>query len=271
MALIDSLSREEKEDIARAFTLYFELINLAEEHNRVRVLRERERQAHPEPLKESVASAIAALHQQGVPEQTVAQLLADMQVELVFTAHPTEARRRTILSKLRRIASYLDELDFQDLLPAARDDLLDKIRAEVTALWVTDRSRSVKPTVTDEVRTGLYYLQTTLWEVVPQVYRALDKALATHYPNLSPPPRFLTFGSWMGGDRDGNPNVTTEVTAETIYFHHRLAAERHRLVARDLDRAMSISNRFVEPPPEINDLLVELSIGAVSGHLDYLR
>lgn len=272
MALIDNLSREEKEDIARAFTVYFELINLAEEHHRMRVLRERERQAGREPLKESIAGAIATFHRQGVDAQTLAQLLADLQIELVFTAHPTEARRRTILSKLRRIAGYLDQLDFPDLLSSAQeDDLNAALRAEVTALWVTERSRTMQPTVTDEVRTGLYYLQTTIWEVVPQIHRALTNALKQYYPTLPPPQRFLSFGSWMGGDRDGNPNVTTSVTAETIYFHHRLAAERHSQVARALDRSMSISNRLVEPSPELLSLLEELSQGRVSDHVAYLQ
>ncbi|MCB0162957.1 MAG: phosphoenolpyruvate carboxylase, partial [Anaerolineae bacterium] len=134
-ALVDSLTLSEKEMVARSFTTYFELINLVEEHHRVRILRDREREAHPLPLKESIADAIRQLHELGVDEATMAQLLADLHIELVFTAHPTEARRRTILSKLRRIGQALYDREVRDMLPATFEELMANIRAEVTTLW----------------------------------------------------------------------------------------------------------------------------------------
>jgi phosphoenolpyruvate carboxylase len=256
--VVTGMSLVEAESVARAFTVYFELINLAEEQQRVRVLRRREREAYPLPLKESIATAVATLHQIGVNEYEMGQLLNRLHIELVFTAHPTQAKRRTILSKLQRIGEALTELDERDLLPSERRDLLTQITAEVTALWLTDHSRTDKPTVTDEVRTGLFYLDATLWDVLPQLYDEMGRALADHYPKLASPARFLTFGSWMGGDRDGNPFVTSNVTAETLRLHRGLVVERHRAMARQLTRSLSVSSELASISPELTKALDEV-------------
>ncbi len=268
-SLIQSLDPAEAELVARSFTTYFELINLAEEQQRVRVLREREREAHPQPLPESIATAIATLRQAGVDEFEMERLLERLHIELVFTAHPTQAKRRTVLSKLRRLAEALDDLSTRDLLPAEYELLKEQITAEVTLLWLTDRSRTTKPTVTDEVRTGLYYFDITLWDVLPQIYRHMADALAQHYPKLKLPPRFLTFGSWIGGDRDGNPNVTVEVTAESLRLHRGLAVERHRAAARELDRSLSISEELAPISPEVKQAVPEDD--ELTRHLAFLR
>jgi phosphoenolpyruvate carboxylase len=186
--LVNEISLEEVEQVARSFTLYFELINLAEEQHRVRVLRDRERQAHPRPLGESIPEAIERLRLLGVDEFEMRDLLERLHIELVFTAHPTQAKRRTVLAKLRRIAHALTELDARDLTPGEEEAILRELQAEITLLWVTDRSRSDKPRVTDEVRTGLYYFDITIWDVAPQIYGEMARALAEHYPNLSRPP-----------------------------------------------------------------------------------
>ncbi len=268
--LVDLLPVAAKEFVARAFTIYFELINLAEEHHRVRVLREREAQAHPNPLKESIAAALATLREMGVDEQRVKRLLESLRIEMVFTAHPTEARRRTVVSKLRRIAQILYDTEVRDLLPAEYEAAVAKIKAEVTALWVTQRSRTLRPTVNDEVRSGLYYFDTTLWNVVPQVYQSLNRALAQFYPGLQPPTAFLTFGSWIGGDRDGNPNVTTETTALALSFHRRLAAQHHQQVAQALSRSISVSDRLADISPEIKAMLDAIPREQMSDHMAYL-
>ena len=118
-----------------------------------------------------------------------------------------------------------------------------------------DRSRVAKPTVTDEVRTGLFYLDTTLWDVIPFVYEDMATSLAHYYPSLQMPKRFLTFGSWIGGDRDGNPNVTADVTAETLRLHRGLALERHRDASRTLDRSLSVSDRLTDIDEELIEAL----------------
>jgi phosphoenolpyruvate carboxylase len=270
VSLLDNLSVAEIEAVARAFTIYFELVNVAEETHRVRVLRRREREAHPRPLKGSLAAAVATLWDKGFQESEMARLLDQLHIELVFTAHPTEAKRRSILSKMRRIAQALTELEVRDLLPAEEEALRNQIRAEITSLWLTERTRTAKPTVTDEVRTGLYYFDTTLWEAVPAVYAALDHALARYYPNLTPPAHFLSFGSWVGGDRDGNPNVTTEVTAETLRLHFGQAVERHRFSARELERSLSFSERLMQVSPALKDSLATTQPRA-SDHVAYLK
>jgi len=268
--LVNLLPIDDMERVARAFTIYFDLVNLAEEHHRIRVLREREREAHPEQLlDESIMAAVAELHRLGVDEPGMAKILANLNIELVFTAHPTQVKRRSIFSKLRRIARSLYDIEIRDLLQSERETLLDAIRAEITALWVTERGRTTKPTVPDEVRTGLYYFNNTLWEVIPQVYRSLARALSTYYPGLSLPASFLTFGSWIGGDRDGNPFVTAKITAQTLQLHRRLAAERHEVVARPLSRMLSISNRLVEISPKLLATLEAYEPGS-SSHLSYL-
>jgi phosphoenolpyruvate carboxylase len=267
--LVAGLDLTEAEAMARAFTIYFELINLAEEQQRIRVLRQRVQEAHPMPLRESIATAVATLRQMGLDEYEMGQLLDRLHIELVFTAHPTQAKRRTILSKLQRVGAALTELDERDLLPAERRDLLTQITAEVTALWLTDYSRTDKPTVTDEVRTGLYYFDTTIWDVLPQLYAEMGRALAEHYPNLALPPRFLTFGSWMGGDRDGNPFVTSDVTAETLRLHRGLAVERHRAMARQLTRSLSVSSELAPISPELTQALAE--VHGRSDHITFLQ
>ena len=249
--IVDQLSLEEADLIARSFAIYFELVNLAEEQHRVAVLREREREAHPRPLPQSIAAGIAALRQMGLDEFEMAELLANMNVDLVFTAHPTQAKRRTVIAKLRRLSKALTDLQERDLLPAERRLAERQIMAEVIVLWVTDHSRTNQLTVTDEVRTGLYYFDITLWDVVPAIYEAMREALAVHYPTLTPPERFLTFGSWIGGDRDGNPNVTADITAETLRLHRGLALERHRAATRVLDRSLSVSDRLTTISPAL--------------------
>jgi phosphoenolpyruvate carboxylase len=267
--LIRSLDVAEAELVARAFTVYFELINLAEEQHRVRMLRNKEREVHPRPMSESVAAAVSELRQMGLDEFEMAELLERLHIELVFTAHPTQAKRRTVLSKLRRIAHALAELDVRDLVPAERREILAHVTAEITSLWLTDRSRTDRIAVTDEVRTGLFYFDTTLWHVVPQLYAEMARALEEHYPNLRLPSRFLSFGSWIGGDRDGNPNVTPDVTAEALRLHRGLAVEKHRATARRLNRSLSISQELATISPKLLEALA--TAGKHSEHVDYLR
>jgi phosphoenolpyruvate carboxylase len=265
--LVGAFSLAEAEDLARAFTTYFELINLAEENHRLRILRQRERLAYPKPPAESIAEAVAEMRANGVEEDEMADLLARLHIELVFTAHPTEPKRRSVLGKLRRIADYLVQLERFDPSPSEERSLHANILAEVTALWLTERSRTRKPEVTDEVRTGLQYFETAIWNVVPQIYRSLGDALAQHYPNLRIPERFLTFGSWIGGDRDGNPYVTGAVTAETLRLHRGLAVEHHRAEAHRLSRILSLSSRLSPPSPALQ---AELDAADLTDHVAFL-
>ena len=270
MQRVAQLDPGEAEMIGRAFTMYFALVNLAEEHHRVRVLRHREREAYPMPRSESLADAIATMWRAGVEEHEMAQLLDKLHIELVFTAHPTEAKRRTNLSKLERIGQALYDRELHDLLPNELDANLERISAEVTALWVTEFSRTRKPTVPDEVRTGLFFIDSTLWDAIPRIYESMEKALAEYYPNLETPRRFLTLGSWIGGDRDGNPFVTTPVTAETLRLHRGLAVEKHRAAASTLNRVLSMSARLTTVDQALLDAL-EQAGRRDSDHLKFIQ
>ncbi|MEK6574278.1 MAG: phosphoenolpyruvate carboxylase [Chloroflexota bacterium] len=249
------LSPEVSRAAAAAFTLYFDLINVAEESQRVSALRQRERERHPVPSGESVADTISLLKKLGVTAGQMKALLDDLHIELVLTAHPTEAKRRTLLSKLERIARHVQLLREGNPLPREHDDAVATLRAEITSMWLSDRARTARPAVTDEVRTGLYFVDEIFWDALPRIYADLDAALAQHYPGLSAPPRWLTLASWVGGDRDGNPNVTAAVTAETLRLHRGLAVEKHRRTLQDLARRLSVSGRRVPMPQALRDWL----------------
>ena len=267
--LVSELPLERTENLARAYTTYFELINAAEANHRTRITRERERNTALSGFNKSIAVAIEELWKTGVSTNEMQDLLNRLHIELVFTAHPTEAKRRTVLSKLLRIGRILYDLETQDLLPRELDDLSYKLQAEVTSLWLTGRTREKKPTVDDEVRVGLFYFQEVIWDVIPRVYKAMNQALAKFYPTVTPPNRFLTFGSWMGGDRDGNPNVVASVTAETLRLHRGLALEQHHKAAHLLGRSLSISERL---KPISADLKEELDsrLHELDEHVAYL-
>jgi phosphoenolpyruvate carboxylase len=233
---------------ASAFALYFDLVNLAEEAHRIQALRERERALGGAPIGESIGAAVERLHAGGVTEPEMAELVGHLDVELVLTAHPTEAKRRTVLSKLSRIAELVRRLQSPDLLPREREATTAALEAEATALWLTDRARTVHPAVPDEVRTGLYFVDAVFWDAVPRIMAELETALAERYPTVEPPRRWLTLASWIGGDRDGNPAVVATVTAETLRLHRGLAVERHRRSLQDLARRLSVSGRRCPPP-----------------------
>ena len=258
-AVVQKLTPAEAARMAMAFTVYFELVNLAEETHRVRILRRRRHAQYAvpgtPPMKETIWAALRELKEQGVPPETVQHILNQLSIELVFTAHPTEAKRRTMLNKLQRLSHRLQNPE------ALIDDEVTGIEnpraleREVTSLWLTDRSRSARPEVTDEVLTGLWYFDTTLWNTLPLLRDELERALADTYPGLKAPARWITFGSWMGGDRDGNPNVTPAVTAKTLMLHRQLALDKLEDSLRELSRLLSVSSRLDGISPELQKLV----------------
>ena len=270
VAQIASHDLQTLELIALAFTAYFDLINLAEEQHRVRVLRARERAPNDRARDESLARALQEFRAQNISAARVAALLERLHVELVFTAHPTEAKRRTILSKLERMATYLYELDRTDLVPHERAAYENQLRAEIHSLWLTDRSRSTRPEVADEVRTGLFFFETTLWEIVPRLYAELRDALAEQYPDVAMPARFLSFGSWIGGDRDGNPFVTAAVTAEALRLNRGLAIENYRAAVRALERDLTVSDHRVRVTNALRESL-QRDLEQPHAHLKFLN
>ncbi len=266
---VSALSTEEARAVAAAFTLYFDLVNLAEESYRVSMIRRQAAENYPRPVHDSIEEAVQILHERGVTAAQMEQLLQNLSIELVLTAHPTEAKRRTILSKMQRIAQILYAVERFDLTPVEQERYHKDLHAEITAFWLTERARTIQPAVTDEVRTGLYFIDEVFWAAVPQIYEDLDKALQRYYPGLAARPGWLRLASWIGGDRDGNPNVTTEVTAETLRLHRGLAVEKHRVAFTDLARRLSMSERRVQPPRELITWFE--SRRPLPGHVAYLE
>ena len=179
----------------------------------------------------------------GTAADDVQQLLDRLDIELVLTAHPTEAKRRSIRGKLRQLRELLQRLDGCDLLPREAADLCVRLQAELTKLWQTDFVRPWPPTVIQEVQRGLSIMP-VLWEVVPDVVQDLRRALAEFYPGqtLDVPP-FLRFASWIGGDRDGHPGVTAEVTEQTLVWLRRAAVGQQRETVCHLFGSLSLSSR----------------------------
>jgi phosphoenolpyruvate carboxylase len=270
---VAELTPREAYEVAMAFTTYFELANLCEEHHRVRRLRQRRyaMQTGTGPaLRESIESAVSSLKASGVTDVEMQELLDRMSIEIVLTAHPTESKRRTMLSKLQRIRELLWRREREAQLDPSVDDwsageIDAEIKREIASLWLTDRSRSIQPLVTDEVRTGLWYFDTSLWDVLPRLHKDMQAALARHFPGVRAPDAWLRFGSWIGGDRDGNPNVTTYATAETLHFHRRAALDKVQEAARVLSREISVSTRRDGVDATVLALLEE--IGDSSTHV----
>jgi phosphoenolpyruvate carboxylase len=224
-ALVASWSLDRADQVARAFAVYFHLANLAEEHQRIRILRERD--TGQQPVRESLDAAVAELGHD-VGHEHLVQLLASLRVHLVLTAHPTEARRRAVVSALRRVSELLDVLDDPRTGAADRTETRRVLHENIDLLWRTSQLRVKAMDPIDEVRTVMAAFDETLFRVVPVVYRELDRALAGPASGQTPSqvPAFLRFGSWVGADRDGNPFVTAQVTREAaaIQAEHALRA-----------------------------------------------
>ncbi|MDQ3266954.1 MAG: phosphoenolpyruvate carboxylase [Myxococcota bacterium] len=241
--------------LARTFTAHFLLINAAEEQHRIRVLRQRDNPSSP-PAG-SIAAAVQALRESGVSAAELQGLLDQGLVMPVLTAHPSEARRATVLDHLQDLAVALDQLDDPRVQGRARERLIEALRSSVLALEVTDEARAHRPTPLDEVSAGLHVFERTLMDAIPRIYRALEDALERYYPGQSfQVPSFLRFGTWIGGDRDGNPNVTAEITRAA--FSRQRATAIGRLV-RDVEalgRELSVSAaRAGEVPPALAEAI----------------
>ncbi|MFL5271152.1 MAG: phosphoenolpyruvate carboxylase [Anaeromyxobacteraceae bacterium] len=240
-ASIAALGVEDLALLASAFTHFFHLINAAEEQHRIRVLRGRDRPGAP-PAG-SVAAGCRELAAAGAQPEDVQRLLDRLLVMPVLTAHPTEARRRTVLDHLGRVSGALDALDDRRAGARDRDRTLERLREAVAALVATSEARAVRPSVLDEVRAGTAVFERTLLDAVPAVYRALEDGLAAAFPGV--PFRvgaFLRFGTWIGGDRDGNPNVTAEVTRAALERQRAVALRAHQADAAALERELSVAH-----------------------------
>ncbi len=241
--------------LCRAFSIFFDLANLAEDRHRVRVLRQREREREPSPRRESIRAAIAGLKSRGMSVDELREVLRGSLIEPVFTAHPTEAKRRAVRMKLRRIRKLLEERQTGELLAREQARLRRDISSELTALWETDLLRADRPTVMEEMERSLFVLD-SLWLVVPGLAEDLEQALGEHYPELvEEVPTLFRFGTWIGGDRDGNPFVTASVTAATLDRLRQFTLSKHREKARELMEVLTQSSLLVPMDQRLIDRL----------------
>lgn len=211
-ALVDGWTLERAGQVARAFTVYFHLTNLAEEHHRIRTLRERDT---GDTVPGSVAAAIEQIEASG--DGRLDGIIEGLEFRPVFTAHPTEARRRAVVTAIQRISDLLTHLNEA---PGAseREETERSLREEIDLLWRTALRRHTQLDPLDEVRTAMAAFDETIFRVVPHIYRSLDRALDGAETGTRPPKArpYLRFGSWIGGDRDGNPYVTAQVTRDAV-------------------------------------------------------
>ena len=212
---LENLPLDSKNVLIKAFSNYFQLINIAEDLQRIRVIRQRESKG---TLRESIVNAIRTLHKSGKTAEQVRSLLEQTRLRLVLTAHPSEAKRQEVLIKLRHIAQMMEMRDRHSLLPRELRKLERDLAEEVEELWQTRQVRASKKQVSDEVDFGIYFIRSVIVDVVIDVYEDLQLALERYYPDedWSELPPVLRYSSWIGGDRDGNPNVTTDVTLQTL-------------------------------------------------------
>ncbi len=252
--------------LARAFSFYFELINLAETNHR-----KRRRISHQ--LNEGVSATSSAargdlrgtlrrLRQAGISAEQAHTLLSHICISPVFTAHPTEVARRSVMFKRRRISDLLEQLDRIPVPEAQLDSLERDLTAEITALWQTDDVRSARPTVRDEIRMALDYYESSLFDTLPVLYGEVAAALAQEYPeahetapDLTDLPQLVSFGSWIGGDRDGNPFVTPQATRDALAMAHALLLTHYRRRLQNLFEQLGSSTQQVPVSAEVNALL----------------
>ncbi|GIH89641.1 phosphoenolpyruvate carboxylase [Planobispora siamensis] len=235
--------------IARAFTCYFHLANLAEEHFRIRTLRVRD--TGEEPLPESLAQAV---HELG--DERVTELVDGLRLHPVLTAHPTEARRRAVVTAIQRVSAQLAAYNSPERGAAERAETRRRLLEEIDLLWRTAQLRHTKLDPLDEVRTAMAAFDETLFRMVPQVYRSLDAALGGDTGTREPLTRaFIRYGSWIGGDRDGNPNVTAKVTRDAV-----LIQSEHVLIALEnatsrIGRSLTVTAEYTPASPQLRAAL----------------
>jgi phosphoenolpyruvate carboxylase len=246
--------------LARAFSFYFELINLAETNHRKRRRLSSALNPSSTPQRGSLRGALRQLKLAGVAAPQALELLKKVCISPVFTAHPTEVARRSVMFKRRRISDLLERLD-RIPVPAAELDSLERdVLAEITALWQTDDVRSERPTVRDEIRMALDYYESSLFDTLPVLYAEVSQALAAEYPEagsrcLADLPQLVSFGSWIGGDRDGNPFVTPQATREALAMAHSLLLTHYRRRLQNIFEQLGSSTQQVDITREVRSLL----------------
>ncbi len=218
--------------VARAFSHFLNLANLAEQYHRVRRRRHYQQSARTNQ-KATMAELLPRLERANISHQQLLETLNTLSIDLVLTAHPTEVTRRTLIRKYDEVTHCLEQLDSVNLSPIGRERVMSKLKRNIVGAWNSDEIRQERPTPVDEARWGFVTIEQTLWHAVPEYLRELDEWCSENL-NQALPMDFapFMFSSWMGGDRDGNPNVTAQVTEEVLLLARWMAAD---LLSHDLE------------------------------------
>lgn len=256
--LVNSCDLKTSIDVIRAFTVYFHLVNTAEQQHRIRRRNAHEILPSSPPQRGSLAALMAFCKDNDVDAATLQQLLDQLSIELVFTAHPTEATRRSLITKLRQIAALLEAHDhYADMTVRQRAKWQWELEGTIDLLWRTDAVRHVRPQPWDEIKMGGYYLNEILYEAVPELYAELEQLLRETYPQddfVVPP--FLRLGSWIGGDQDGNPNVRHTTLLEALCWQRTQVIEHYRTSIEEMAQDFSQSLKLCSITREL-----EVSLG----------
>ncbi|MFE9242562.1 phosphoenolpyruvate carboxylase [Nocardiopsis sp. NPDC006938] len=252
---------ERAKQVARAFTVYFHLANLAEEHQRMRALRARDDAANPP--RESLAAAVRAIRESEGGEERLTELVEGMEFHPVLTAHPTEARRRAVSTSILRVSSQLEAWHAAHEGSGAAAEAHRRLLEEIDLLWRTSQLRYTKLDPLDEVRTALAAFDETIFAIVPQVYRTLDTAIDPEGTGTRPPRAtpFVRYGSWIGGDRDGNPFVTHEVTREAMSIQSEHVLRGLETACGRIARSLTVYSNLTPAGPVLLDTLAEARAG----------
>ncbi|MFD0773760.1 phosphoenolpyruvate carboxylase [Streptomonospora algeriensis] len=258
--LVESWPLERAKQVARAFTVYFHLANLAEEHQRIRALRERDDAEHLP--RESLAAAVRTIRE-NAGEETLRELVENMEFHPVLTAHPTEARRRAVSTAILRISGQLDRMHGAHPGSTAEAEAKRRLLEEIDLLWRTSQLRYTKLDPLDEVRTALAAFDETIFQVVPEIYRSLDAAIDPGGTGREPVRArpFVRYGSWIGGDRDGNPFVTHDVTREAIAIQAEHVLRALENACERVARTMTAYSNLTPAGQELRDALAAAEAG----------
>ena len=257
--LIAGLDLDEALSVGRAFTIYFQLVNLAEEKQRQRRLEAGEDQSEPYPggIRHGLVQALRSLKTDGITEMAdpdtgplhpgIESVLAEMEIQPVLTAHPTEARRSTITDHLIRVGSLHSDWEATPENSRARRKLEHSILGVLETLWLTEQTRDRKPSVREEIERTLFFFRKSIIPIIPVFYRRLRE----HLYHTDPVPRLLSFGSWVGGDRDGNPAVTPQTSLKALQRQRRLILEHYAQSLSQLKARLSHSRQLAPVSPDI--------------------
>ncbi|MGV6810150.1 MAG: phosphoenolpyruvate carboxylase [bacterium] len=254
MALISTLDDDMLMQVIRAFNTFYALSNLVEEDFMHRERRRKFRKGDDHLWKGSFLDTVGELKNDGITVEEMQTIVNGLNYRPVFTAHPTEARRRTLMDLQRDIFLLIDKLQIAELSEEEEFSLMRHLKAQIQLMWRTNEVRISKPSVIDEVRYGLYYFNESLFDAIPVVYRYFERAIRQTYGkgavNI---PSFLRFGSWIGGDRDGNPFVTPSITRQAIRLHMQTALQAYIERVNALQGQLTHTIHFITPSPEFDE------------------